>query len=352
MHYSHKILLLIGVISFCVSEIGLAQNNSGNPQETPAPQEKPAPREKPAPQLNSPNLPVWQALLEKFYQNDVKMKLKMIPIFTRQPEIKILKKYLPELYTPTLCQWFFNYFQNYIGDPHFPTGAVKIGRIETESADKAILAIAVYGAKQISKQQSWQYYRISLAKEGGAWVVDKEEIIAKMTIANNSISLLERTAFGHLYMPKIANVDPPVFHQNDPEQLRQSLWQLARYLSNERNKLIAQILPELVGSMQSLVSKNYYERLQKHLQPASKYVQLAVQKFAAAEKSPFTKSAPNSPCWELRMTSQVMPEGDKAEHLYYICLQQEADIYKFHLEATDKEEILPLLAILFAVQLD
>ena len=71
-----------------------------NPQAKP-----PAPKRKKKGKPSSVHLQQWQALLDRFYEREREINEALSPIFSREKELAIFGKYLPQIYTPSHFEW-------------------------------------------------------------------------------------------------------------------------------------------------------------------------------------------------------------------------------------------------------
>ncbi len=293
-------------------------------------------------EIASPHLKDWHSLLKSFYKNECEIKEKLRPIFSREAELKIMKTYLPQLYTSSLYSWFMNEIVKiFVGDPVLPSGAIHILKLETESKEAAILVASVEGIKYHSKTPVSKWHRISLVYENQHWVINKEEEIQNVA---NMTSRMERDVFGHLYLKKTSDIAPPAIATQTPEHVLKSLIEVARYLQNERNKQIESILPSLIQSLKPFTSQEYYQKISRHQEYTGPEIRMQVKKFEKLDTADFLKDKlnPGETCWELAIdTFRNDATKPFRQYIYYLIFYNDSNQSKLHLEMSKKIFAIP-----------
>lgn len=288
------------------------------------------------PKLNSDHLADWQALLDRFYSTECEIKEALKPIYTHEKELQILNLYLPQIYTSSLCQWFMQCNEGRLItkniDPPFPVGPIEISKIEKQTPEAAVIIATVRFHKRQSGEYGYHLYKIRMKREFDRWVIDHEEQIQTVS---NVTSTLARNIFGHLQVAPVVQIEQPNVNTTSPEQLLNSMIQIARYLQVERNKLITTVLPPLIPKVQPLLSQNYYREISEKMTLTQSVTHLKIEKFE--EKQP-EKGLPrelvgDEICYCLTMDTFRMPGNEPFRpYVYYWILTKDAKGWKLDLE--------------------
>ncbi len=374
-HFIKHFIGLLSAVFFCVGMAGCdrqaaaktlsADTQSKLQQQAQANKPLPAQQEKkkaageveepPMPPVSSPHLDAWQSLLHKFYQNECAIKEKLRHIFTREKERQLCQLYLPDLFTANFYGWFEQrILPLWVADPPFPVGVPKVYQIESESDSGAVVAIRIRGKVSKNDRPVYQFYRLRMLREEGQWRVDSEEEVTSSRLVNVS-EAIERNVLGHLAMRKTITLPTPTIKAQTPQQLFETLIAITQYVQNERNKIVNAILPELVTMLKPYVTSRYYKNIAQRLENNNAGIQMQIKQFTKMASPPedFAKLGPQEECWELIIDTIKVPGGDPFRpYHYYFVLRQEDKLWKFQMEAAERNLRLPnpgpLLANLLA----
>lgn len=325
----------LALLAFVLLWAGCGDSESKSPGQTDnsavVAEEKKDEAAKPA----DPDLAEWQKLVDDFYRQECEVIAALKPIYDHGKELAILEAYLPQIYTPSFCQWFIGcpeVKQLKAADPPFPIGPVKIEKVEKREEQTAVIGVSVRFQRKGSGEVGYHLYQLHLQKESGRWVIDRENMIQQQ---HNVTTAFPRNMFGHLQNVSVVELAPPRVDASTPRQLLDSMGRIALYIQSERNRVIARIFPPLIPKLEPFLSQNYYREISEKAKIAEPKIHIKIEEFKEVQppEDMAVQVAESDVCWSLTLSTVKMPgEQPFRPYQYFWILKKGQDGWRLHLE--------------------